>query len=130
MISGTPTAPGTYVVTVTATNSVGTGAASVVNEPTWIFANCVPSCTGKTARVTTLGALACMGRGLYRASLASMLRDAFDRKETEHAFIGVLANNGPTWVRAFHPVVAVLVLALAGSFTGRLWREHRAAPAG
>ena len=41
----------------------------------------------------------------------------------------VLANNGPTWVRAFHPVVAVLVLALAGSFTGRLWREHRAAPA-
>jgi uncharacterized membrane protein AbrB (regulator of aidB expression) len=39
----------------------------------------------------------------------------------------ILANNGPTWVRAFHPVVAVLILALAGSFTGRLWREHRAA---
>jgi L-asparagine transporter-like permease len=37
----------------------------------------------------------------------------------------VLANNGPSWVRALHPVVAVLVLALAGSFTGRLWREHR-----
>ena len=38
----------------------------------------------------------------------------------------ILANNGPTWVRAFHPVVAVLILALAGSFTGRLWREQRA----
>jgi uncharacterized membrane protein AbrB (regulator of aidB expression) len=38
----------------------------------------------------------------------------------------ILANNGPTWVRALHPVVAVLILALAGSFTGRLWREHRA----
>jgi len=38
----------------------------------------------------------------------------------------ILANNGPTWVRAIHPVVAVVVLALAGSFTGRLWREHRA----
>jgi uncharacterized protein DUF6220 len=38
----------------------------------------------------------------------------------------ILANNGPSWVRAFHPVVAVLILALAGSFTGRLWREHRA----
>jgi hypothetical protein len=39
----------------------------------------------------------------------------------------ILANNGPSWVRAFHPVVAVLILALAGSFTGRLWREHRTA---
>ncbi|HEX5247623.1 MAG TPA: hypothetical protein VFW41_10890 [Gaiellaceae bacterium] len=39
----------------------------------------------------------------------------------------ILANNGPSWVRALHPVVAVLILALAGSFTGRLWREHRAA---
>jgi len=39
----------------------------------------------------------------------------------------VLANNGPSWVRALHPVVAVLILALAGSFTGRLWRAHRAA---
>jgi hypothetical protein len=39
----------------------------------------------------------------------------------------VLANNGPSWVRAFHPVVAVIILALAGSFTGRLWREHRTA---
>jgi Mn2+/Fe2+ NRAMP family transporter len=39
----------------------------------------------------------------------------------------ILANDGPSWVRAFHPVVAVLILALAGSFTGRLWREHRAA---
>jgi uncharacterized membrane protein len=39
----------------------------------------------------------------------------------------LLANNWPSWVRAFHPVVAVLILALAGSFTGRLWREHRAA---
>jgi K+-sensing histidine kinase KdpD len=38
----------------------------------------------------------------------------------------ILANNGPFWVRAIHPVVAVLILALAGSFTGRLWREHRA----
>ena len=43
----------------------------------------------------------------------------------------VLASNGPAWVRAFHPVVAVAVLALAGSWTGRLWREHRLAlPAG
>ncbi|MDE3190834.1 MAG: hypothetical protein KGL94_08460 [Acidobacteriota bacterium] len=43
----------------------------------------------------------------------------------------VLAGNGPAWVRAFHPVVAVVVLALAGSWTGRLWREHRVAvPAG
>lgn len=41
----------------------------------------------------------------------------------------ILANNGPSWVRALHPVVAVLVLGLAGSFTGRLWREHRTAPA-
>ena len=41
----------------------------------------------------------------------------------------ILANDGPPWVRALHPVVAVLILALAGSFTGRLWREHRAAPA-
>ena len=39
----------------------------------------------------------------------------------------VFANNGPTWFRALHPVNAVLVLALAGSFTGRLWRERRAA---
>ena len=39
----------------------------------------------------------------------------------------ILANNGPSWIRAFHPVVAVLILALAGSFTGRLWREHRTA---
>jgi hypothetical protein len=39
----------------------------------------------------------------------------------------VLANNGPSWVRAFHPVVAVIILALAGQFTGRLWREQRAA---
>ena len=39
----------------------------------------------------------------------------------------ILANNGPSWVRAFHPVNAVLILALAGSFTGRLWREQRAA---
>jgi len=39
----------------------------------------------------------------------------------------ILANNGPSWVRALHPVVAVLILALAGSFTGRLWRAHRAA---
>ena len=38
----------------------------------------------------------------------------------------LLANNGPSWVRAFHPVVAVIILALAGSFTGRLWREQRA----
>jgi Family of unknown function (DUF6220) len=38
----------------------------------------------------------------------------------------VLANHGPTWVRAFHPVVAIVVAALAGSFTGRLWRERRA----
>jgi small-conductance mechanosensitive channel len=38
----------------------------------------------------------------------------------------VLANAGPSWVRAIHPVVAVLILALAGSFTGRLWREQRA----
>ena len=38
----------------------------------------------------------------------------------------ILANNGPSWVRAFHPVVAVIILALAGSFTGRLWREQRA----
>lgn len=37
----------------------------------------------------------------------------------------VLANSGPSWVRALHPVVAVLILALAGSSTGRLWREHR-----
>jgi hypothetical protein len=42
----------------------------------------------------------------------------------------VFANNGPSWFRALHPVNAVLVLALAGSFTGRLWREHRAASAG
>jgi hypothetical protein len=41
----------------------------------------------------------------------------------------ILANNGPSWVRALHPVVAVAILALAGSFTGRLWREHRAGPA-
>jgi hypothetical protein len=41
----------------------------------------------------------------------------------------ILATHGPSWVRALHPVVAVLVLALAGSFTGRLWREQRA-PAG
>jgi hypothetical protein len=41
----------------------------------------------------------------------------------------ILANNGPSWVRALHPVVAVLILALAGSFTGRLWREQRV-PAG
>ena len=41
----------------------------------------------------------------------------------------ILANGGPSWVRALHPVVAVLILALAGSFTGRLWREHRAAAA-
>ena len=39
----------------------------------------------------------------------------------------VLASNGPSWVRAFHPVVAVIILALAGQFTGRLWREQRAA---
>jgi K+-sensing histidine kinase KdpD len=39
----------------------------------------------------------------------------------------ILANNGPSWVRALHPVVAVLILALAGSFTGRLWRQHRTA---
>ena len=39
----------------------------------------------------------------------------------------ILANNGPSWVRAFHPVVAVIILALAGQFTGRLWREQRAA---
>jgi Family of unknown function (DUF6220) len=39
----------------------------------------------------------------------------------------VLANNGPSWVRAFHPVVAVIILALAGQFTGRLWREQRTA---
>ena len=38
----------------------------------------------------------------------------------------ILATHGPSWVRAIHPVVAVLILALAGSFTGRLWREHRA----
>jgi small-conductance mechanosensitive channel len=38
----------------------------------------------------------------------------------------VLANAGPSGVRALHPVVAVLILGLAGSFTGRLWREHRA----
>jgi hypothetical protein len=41
----------------------------------------------------------------------------------------ILANGGPSWVRALHPVVAVVILALAGSFTGRLWREHRAAAA-
>ena len=39
----------------------------------------------------------------------------------------ILANDGPSWVRAFHPVVAVLILALAGSFTGTLWRAHPAA---
>ena len=39
----------------------------------------------------------------------------------------VLATNGPSWVRAFHPVVAVIILALAGQFTGRLWREQRTA---
>ena len=39
----------------------------------------------------------------------------------------VFANNGPTWFRALHPVNAVVILALAGSFTGRLWRERRAA---
>lgn len=39
----------------------------------------------------------------------------------------VFADNGPTWFRALHPVNAVLILALSGSFTGRLWREHRAA---
>ena len=38
----------------------------------------------------------------------------------------VLANDGPAWVRAFHPVVALVIAALAGSFTGRLWRQHRA----
>ena len=38
----------------------------------------------------------------------------------------VLANAGPSGVRALHPVVAVLILGLAGSFTGRLWREQRA----
>jgi hypothetical protein len=38
----------------------------------------------------------------------------------------VLANAGPSGVRALHPVVAVLILGLAGSFTGRLWRERRA----
>ena len=38
----------------------------------------------------------------------------------------ILANNGPSSVRAIHPVVAVLILALAGSFAGRLWRERRA----
>ena len=42
----------------------------------------------------------------------------------------ILANDGPSWVRALHPVVAVLILALAGSFTGRLWREHRAPATG
>jgi uncharacterized protein DUF6220 len=42
----------------------------------------------------------------------------------------VLANNGPSWFRAIHPVNAVLILALAGSFTGTLWREYRTASAG
>jgi hypothetical protein len=42
----------------------------------------------------------------------------------------VLANDGPSWVRALHPVNAVLILALAGSYTGRLWREYRAAATG
>jgi len=42
----------------------------------------------------------------------------------------VFADHGSTWFRALHPVNAVLVLALAGSFTGRLWREHRAASTG
>jgi hypothetical protein len=42
----------------------------------------------------------------------------------------VFANNGPTWFRAIHPVNAALILALAGSFTGMLWREHRTGSAG
>jgi len=42
----------------------------------------------------------------------------------------VFANNGPSWFRAIHPVNAALILALAGSFTGMLWREYRAGSAG
>jgi hypothetical protein len=42
----------------------------------------------------------------------------------------VFADNGPSWFRAIHPVNAALILALAGSFTGTLWREHRTASAG
>jgi hypothetical protein len=42
----------------------------------------------------------------------------------------VFANNGPSWFRAIHPVNAALILALAGSFTGMLWREYRTGSAG
>jgi hypothetical protein len=42
----------------------------------------------------------------------------------------VFADNGPSWFRAIHPVNAVLILALAGSFTGTLWREYRTGSAG
>ena len=42
----------------------------------------------------------------------------------------VFANDGPAWFRAIHPVNAALILALAGSFTGMLWREYRTGSAG
>jgi uncharacterized protein DUF6220 len=78
-----------------------------------------------------------LGNVLFIVALLVLLAALFGRLGRGQVLLGlvlsllvflqsVLANNGPSWVRAVHPVVAVLILALAGSFTGRLWRERRA----
>jgi hypothetical protein len=41
----------------------------------------------------------------------------------------VFANNGPSWFRAIHVLNAFVIAGLAGSQTGLVWRDHRAAAA-
>ena len=39
----------------------------------------------------------------------------------------ILANAGPSWVRAIHPVVAIGIFALSGLLTHRAWAKRPAA---
>jgi hypothetical protein len=41
----------------------------------------------------------------------------------------VFANSGPSWFRAIHVLNALVIAGLAGSQTGLVWQDHRAASA-
>ena len=43
------------------------------------------------------------------------------------ALQSVFANTGPSWFRALHVLNALVIAGLAGSQTGMVWQEHRAA---
>ncbi|MGH3007993.1 MAG: DUF6220 domain-containing protein [Gaiellaceae bacterium] len=45
------------------------------------------------------------------------------------ALQSVFANTGPSWFRAIHVLNAFVIAGLAGSQTGLVWQEHRAASA-